>query len=280
MMMRYASSASQNMKPNSAFQSQFSQYIYTALHTQVACAKEQQESSPDARVLWLQAPPHARSLPSDGNSTQHHQQGATVVLAHRPRGRVPFVFFGEFDGVLEIGSGSYKTVSRAVWRHAQLEGRQGDDRGVSDRDWSAGDGGHVAVAICVPRKEDGISREAAVFERLGRHPHLTQLLALTINHQNMTSLVTEFAPLGGLDGLVNGYAERGVRVGDDVWITVSMQVCLGMQHLGRHGLIHRDLAARNVLVFEFDHLQPARVLVKITDYGEHLNWYPTRVCMS
>jgi serine/threonine protein kinase len=53
-----------------------------------------------------------------------------------------------------------------------------------------------------------------------------------------------------------------------VWITVCAQVCSGMLHMERHGLIHRDLAARNVLVFNFDKSLPTLVRVKIADYGK------------
>ncbi len=199
------------------------------------------------------APPPGQ--PETGNPDGQTDVGATSAPSapgqeNAHSRNIPFALFSEFEQVQEIGSGTYKTVYKAVW--TQRVGGQATQ----------------TVAICVPRNNVHISREAAVFDQLGYHENVTHLLALTINHQNLTSLVTEYASLGGLDGVVMDSAERSIRVLNDVWITVCAQVCSGMLHMERHGLIHRDLAARNVLVFNFDKSLPTLVRVKIADYGQ------------
>ncbi len=173
--------------------------------------------------------------------------------------RVPFALYSEFDNVQEIATGSYKTVYKAVWR----------DPITADGLLNASDGRNQTVAICVLRNEAHISQEAWVFDELGRHEHLTQLLALTVNNQNLTCLVTEYAPRGGLDEVVIYCQENNLSVANEVLITICMQTSLAMQYLGENNLVHGDLAARNVLVFEFDRLLATQVLVKLSDYGEY-----------
>jgi serine/threonine protein kinase len=163
---------------------------------------------------------------------------------------VTTVAYEEYELLAEIGSGSYKTVYKAVWKK----------NGASPQ----------IVALGVLRSDGDIAHEASIFDKLGRHEHLTRMLALTKNEKNLMCLVTEYASRGALDTVIMDYAERGVKVTDEVLLRVCMQVSSGMMHLGQHGLIHRDLAARNVLVFQFHESIRRHVHVKISDYGEAL----------
>ncbi len=232
------------------------------MHMQGAQAEAaDQEQHTDVSIP--SAPPAL--VPTDGIGLEASQDYPNLNLHSR---NIPFALLSEFDEVQEIGSGSYKRVYKAVWTRPVGEYRTNAGRGrSSDNNHASVNRRTQTVAICVPRNNSHISREVAVFEQLGSHEHLTHLLALTVNQQNLPSLVTEYAPRAGLDNVVMDCAERSVRVLDDVWVAVCTQVCLGMQHLERHGLIHRDLAARNVLVFDFDEGLPTWVLVKIADYG-------------
>jgi serine/threonine protein kinase len=126
----------------------------------------------------------------------------------------------------------------------------------------------VEVAVLQLRRGD-ITTEAAVFDRLGRHRHLTRLVGLSRNPEGRQALVTEFASHGSLAKVLSALEERGCRASHAVLVRIAMQVCQGMLHMVEEGMIHRDLAARNVLVFAIDDdaANASRVLVKIADYG-------------
>ena len=109
--------------------------------------------------------------------------------------------------------------------------------------------------------------EAAVFERLGRHPRLTRLLGTSTDPEGRSVLVTEFAALGSLDRVLESLDEEGIEPSNTVLLQCALQVCEGMEQVIESELIHRDLALRNILVFEFDAQNPREVRVKVTDYG-------------
>ena len=160
------------------------------------------------------------------------------------QGGVKSINFSEL--VLEdrpLTAGSFKTVYKAKW------------------------GGEV-VAVLLLRSSGSLASEVAVFERLGRHPHLCRLLATSVRPQGEQCMVMEFAERGSLDGVLQDLSESGtVSPTHAVLLTAAGQVCEAMEQLGQHGIIHRDLAARNCLVFEFHPAMRRHVLVKVTDYG-------------
>ena len=141
-----------------------------------------------------------------------------------------------------LGAGSFKTVHRGL-----LGGRQ-----------------EVAVLTI---RSGACDTEAAVFERLGRHPRLTRLLGTSADPEGRSILVTEFAVLGSLDRVLDILNEAGIGPGNAVFLQCALQVCEGMEQVIESELIHRDLALRNILVFEFDDQNPRSVRVKVTDYG-------------
>ncbi len=118
-------------------------------------------------------------------------------------------------------------------------------------------------------RQGDVTTEAAVFDRLGRHRHLTRLLGLSRDPEGRQALVTEFAPHGALSDVLSALNERGRRASDAVLVRIAMQVCHGMIHMIEEGMMHRDLAVRNVLVFAIDDdaANASRVHVKIADYG-------------
>jgi serine/threonine protein kinase len=107
--------------------------------------------------------------------------------------------------------------------------------------------------------------EAAVFARLGAHPALTRMMGCTTDADGRSVMVTEFAPSGSLDNVLEETEAEGTS--SAVLVRMAMQVCEGMRQLVEEGLIHRDLALRNVLVFRFHPTDPKAVRVKVTDYG-------------
>ena len=164
----------------------------------------------------------------------------------QPREQVPAIaaiLWDELELKEQIAAGAFKAVHRAIFRGME-------------------------VAVLQLRRGD-ITTEAAVFDRLGKHRHLTRLLGIARNPEGRQALVTEFAPHGALSKVLLALEERGRRASDVVLVRIAMQVCQGMIHMIVEGVVHRDLAVRNVLVFAIDDdaANASGVLVKIADYG-------------
>ena len=131
--------------------------------------------------------------------------------------------------------------------------------------------GRAGLEVAVIHFRHGIGTLAAeleIFRKLGRHPNLTRLLAVTRRDDGaVTSLVTEFAPLGSLDDVLAKIEERDERATTDVLFAAAMQTLDAMLQLVEHKIVHRDLALRNLLAFAFDPEDSSKVTVKLTDYG-------------
>ena len=168
------------------------------------------------------------------------------------RGSVPLIDYQDLSvDSHALSHGSFKTVYAAKWLS-------------KDKD--------VAVLVLrnsLARAE--MQQEIEIFETLGRHQHLAQLFGLsTLPDSGTTCMVMEFAGLGSLDHVLQKVHESGHDVNDAVLLTMAMQACDGLNHLGLHKIVHRDVAIRNVLCFSFNHSDHKMVLVKVTDYGRSL----------
>ena len=93
------------------------------------------------------------------------------------------------------------------------------------------------------------------------------MIGISQSPQQKQCLITELAPLGSLDNLLNQYEEDGLVPSRRVFVMALMQICSACEQLIEHGVIHCDLATRNCLVFDFDAQDESRVKVKLTDYG-------------
>jgi len=152
-----------------------------------------------------------------------------------------------------IASGSFKDVYRAQLRKEVA---------------AVGKAGLEVAVIQFRNGTSTLAAELDVFKKLGRHPNLTRLLAVTRSDEgSVTSLVTEFAKLGSLDQVLVLAEERDERATSQVLLTAAMQALDGMMQLVEHRIVHRDVALRNLLVFDFDLEDCSRVKVKLTDYG-------------
>lgn len=132
------------------------------------------------------------------------------------------------------------------------------------------DVGPAGLRVAVIRLRAGpgsLVPELDVFTKLGRHPNLTRLLAVTRLGSEVVSLVTEFAELGSLDHVLMSLEDADQSASVAVLLAAGLQVIDGMLQLQEHGVIHRDMAIRNVLAFSFDHNDYSKVVVKLTDYG-------------
>ena len=169
---------------------------------------------------------------------EEQQQAASRLL---PLQRVQHIEWSELQLGREVVGGAFKTVHRARWRNSD-------------------------VAVLRLRSGD-IATEAAVFERLGRHRHLTRLLGMSRDPSGAQVLVTEFASRGSLFSVLEDLADGGQQLSVAALVRIAIQVCEGMIQIAEEGMMHRDLAARNVLAFVLDPGDPSSILVKITDNG-------------
>eukprot|EP00960_Hanusia_phi_P034152 750876-Hanusia_phi.AAC.2 len=153
------------------------------------------------------------------------------------------------------GAGSFKLVYKATYNHPQA--------------------GATVVAIVRVRgsgshgTREEVLQEIRFFKELGRHDNLLDLRGITVEPASGDyCLVTEYAPQGSLDQVLNRLYEEDSTFSPLVLLEAAMEVCNGMVHLALHGVVHRDLAVRNVLVFRWDPDDHKRgVHLKIADYG-------------
>ncbi|KAK5848123.1 hypothetical protein PBY51_005767 [Eleginops maclovinus] len=141
----------------------------------------------------------------------------------------------ELTFMKELGSGQFGLVRLGKWRHQQR------------------------VAIKAIREgamlEEDFIEEAKVMMRLC-HPKLVQLYGVCLQRRPLL-IVAEFMQSGCL---LNFLRQRAAGL-KGVWLlSMSQDVCEGMEYLESQSFIHRDLAARNCLVNEHN-------VVKVSDFG-------------
>jgi hypothetical protein len=120
-------------------------------------------------------------------------------------------------------------------------------------------GGGAPLRVAVLRVRSGTcAAEARTLAKLGRHARLVRFLGQCAEG-GAQLLVTEFAPLGGLDALVQRLADRGAALSAAHQLAVLRQVCAGMAELAAEQVVHRDLALRNILAFALGAARPSPV---------------------
>jgi serine/threonine protein kinase len=126
------------------------------------------------------------------------------------------------------------------------------------------------VAVCVlkgPGEAIG-EREADILSTIGRHPHIVQFLARSINTQGQPIVVLELATLRqNLHQVLTTLEDSNTVLSDEVLHMILYQIANGMSILHENGIVHKDLAARNILMFSFDPSNADHNLVKISDFG-------------
>ena len=106
-----------------------------------------------------------------------------------------------------LASGAFKSVYKASWARP-------------------GEGDAQQVAVLVLRQGGSAASEIKVFEKLGRHPHLVKLLAVSARPPaGDMCMVLEFAQRGSLDGVLNELSNNGESPTHAVLLTAASQVC-------------------------------------------------------
>lgn len=101
-----------------------------------------------------------------------------------------------------------------------------------------------AAVLTDPR---GTEREAKVLGRIGSHPNIVSLHEYEVG-QNGSIDYMIFEHLGG--GTLTAYLRTSGRQSLDDILRFARQICRGLSHLHRHGLIHRDVSSDNIWLDE------------------------------
>ena len=105
-------------------------------------------------------------------------------------------------------SGSFKTVYKALWTKPGTEEAQ-------------------RVAVLVIRGGTSAVSEVSIFQQLGRHPHLTKLLATSSSPGGDYCMVMEFAERGSLDHVLHEIEDGGAgSASHSVLLTAASQVSI------------------------------------------------------
>ena len=116
------------------------------------------------------------------------------------------------------------------------------------------------------RKQAGLPREAAIYMQIGQHPNLLHFVGIGQDYRASSgqelTLLTEFAPLGSLDAVLERRSRDELPILSAV--DIFRQMVCGAQHIAAAGFVHTDISTRNVLVFQYPP-DSEQVLVKLTD---------------
>src|SRR5262249_20810477 len=109
----------------------------------------------------------------------------------------------------------------------------------------------VAISFVKPEgvleDPEGTEREARVLGRIGRHANIVSLYDYDVDaHGSVEYMVFEY--LGG--GTLAEYLRTGGKRSLDEVLRLGRQLCRGLAHLHRRGLIHRDVSPENVWLDE------------------------------
>ena len=143
----------------------------------------------------------------------------------------------------QIGAGSFKTVYRGTLKIA---------------------GAPTPMTVAVLKMRRGTcTSEAAVFQKLGRHPRLLKFYGQCIDGDDQL-LVTEYVQRGSLS---DAFEDIEAQCTMDHKAVMLLQIGQVMEALNEHELIHRNLAPRNVMLKDFMAGNPSATSVKVADFG-------------
>ena len=139
-------------------------------------------------------------------------------------------------------------------------------KSIYEAEWLKDDQNKPRIVLM---KIDGAraKKEASFYADLTRHPNIVRTFGLvdsaeTDEEATAVTLLQEYAPEGNLYEVI-----QDIRLDENVFQVMFLQVIESMIFLAYNGVIHGDLACRNVLVFRLDQNEPHRNVVKLTDFG-------------
>eukprot|EP00961_Rhodomonas_salina_P159598 2149504-Rhodomonas_salina.1 len=115
--------------------------------------------------------------------------------------------------------------------------------------WKAG-----PVLLVIPQENaDQLKLEIEIFGKVGRHPHVRQILAVTMDPDDRRCILVECPSLGRLNDLLTDEEEDlEETINPSVLRAVAVQICDAMCQLAALKVVLRDLRAGNISVFSFD----------------------------
>lgn len=109
----------------------------------------------------------------------------------------------------------------------------------------------VAISLVKPEAVQsdprGTEREAKVLGRIGSHPNIVSLYEFEVGRDGSVEYMI-FEYLGG--GTLTAYLHASDRQSLDDILRFGRQLCRGLSHLHKHGLIHRDVSPDNIWLDE------------------------------
>jgi serine/threonine protein kinase len=109
----------------------------------------------------------------------------------------------------------------------------------------------VAISIVKPEAvrsdPQGTEREAKVLGRIGSHPNIVSLHEYEVDRDGSVEYMS-FEYLGG--GTLAAYLQTADEQSLDDILRFGRQLCRGLSHLHKHGLIHRDVSPDNIWLDE------------------------------
>lgn len=201
----------------------------------MGCARSRPQVSPSVVVPAPEAPVEA---PAPGTSGERGKNASDYMIdmANISIGR-------------QIGIGSTKSIF------------EGTVHSPFNKLYKLAPGEKIAILRIRQNRDiqrEGFPREAASFIRIGPHPHLVAFFGVGLDHASVIqsegkwrriTLLTEFAPLGSLDTVLEqrGRAEVPLHCA----VEILQQVARAARHIAEAGFVHTDISLRNVLVFKY-----------------------------
>lgn len=109
----------------------------------------------------------------------------------------------------------------------------------------------VAISLVKPEAvltdPQGTEREAKVLGRIGSHPNVVSLYEYEMDRDGSVEYMI-FEYLGG--GTLAAYLQTAGQQSLDDILRLGRQLCRGLSHLHKHGLIHRDVSPDNIWLDE------------------------------
>lgn len=161
----------------------------------------------------------------------------------------PLEFLAErYDCIVSIGSGAMGDVYKARDKKLKLD-----------------------VAVKVLSKQTPTDKDIVRFHREAKaygkcnHENLVKILDFGLTEASEPFLIMEFFDGANVDDIILTRQAPPKRKELATWLEIFVQVCRGMEHAHKNGIVHRDVKTRNILVAGMDN--PGKPAVKIIDFG-------------